>query len=251
LDLDAEHRDIYGQIEADVISYLSGLAAKDEKFLESIKKLPKEEREFAINERRASVELRTARAKALVQIEKCKQAAAIGKLEQAVEWIEDFLENDEKLVVFCTHRIIVNELLARFPKALTIVGGQSTESRDTAIQAFQNNPKKRLMVCTIKAGGVGTTLTASSNTVFLELAWGPGDHDQAEDRCHRIGQKDAVNAWYLLARDTIEEKIAQLIESKRLVVNAVTDGDPLHNASQGTILGDLVQQLTGKISLLN
>jgi SNF2 family DNA or RNA helicase len=59
---------------------------------------------------------------------------------------------------------------------------------------------------------------------FLELEWTPAIHDQAEDRCHRIGQRDAVTAWYLLAADTIDETMAELIQRKREIVGAVTDG---------------------------
>jgi SWI/SNF-related matrix-associated actin-dependent regulator 1 of chromatin subfamily A len=70
----------------------------------------------------------------------------------------------------------------------------------------------------------GITLTRASNVAFLELEWTPAMHDQAEDRCHRIGQHDAVTAWYLLAADTIDETMARLIESKRRHVAAVTDG---------------------------
>lgn len=260
-ELDHEYRKLYERVETDTIDYIMDLAEKDEKFLESIKKYPRVEREAMLSERRAEAGERAARARVLVMIEHLKQTAAIGKMEKAIEWIEDFLESGEKLVVFCTHKIVAQQLLDHFnnPRWLRknkmneivkIVGGQSDESRNESVEAFQNDPKTRLMICSIKAGGLGLTLTASSNVAFLELAWGPADHDQAEDRCHRIGQADNVTAWYLLAKDTIEEKIAQLIESKRLGVNAVTDGDPMHNMSQGSIYGDLLKLLTGGKVLL-
>jgi SNF2 family DNA or RNA helicase len=70
----------------------------------------------------------------------------------------------------------------------------------------------------------GITLTRASNVAFLELEWTPAMHDQAEDRCHRIGQRDAVTAWYLLAAGTIDETMARLIQRKRGIVAAVTDG---------------------------
>jgi SNF2 family DNA or RNA helicase len=70
----------------------------------------------------------------------------------------------------------------------------------------------------------GITLTRASNVAFLELEWTPAMHDQAEDRCHRIGQRDAVTAWYLLAANTIDETMARLIQRKRAIVAAVTDG---------------------------
>ena len=60
----------------------------------------------------------------------------------------------------------------------------------------------------------GITLTRASNVCFLELEWTPAMHDQAEDRCHRIGQRDAVTAWYLLAAETIDETMARLIQQQ-------------------------------------
>ena len=94
------------------------------------------------------------------------------------------------------------------------------------MRAFQgpDAADNQLIVCSIEVAGQGITLTRSSNVAFLELDWTPAKHDQAEDRCHRIGQQDAVNATYLLAADTIDETIATLLERKRAVIGAVTDG---------------------------
>ena len=83
-------------------------------------------------------------------------------------------------------------------------------------------------MCSIEVAGQGITLTRSSNVAFLELEWTPAMHDQAEDRCHRIGQRDAVTAWYLLAAETIDETMARLIQRKRTHVAAVTDGRVLN-----------------------
>ena len=80
------------------------------------------------------------------------------------------------------------------------------------------------MMCSTRVAGQGITLTRASNVAFLDLEWSPAMHDQAEDRCHRIGQEDAVTAWYLLAAETIDETMAELIARKRGIVEAVTDG---------------------------
>jgi SWI/SNF-related matrix-associated actin-dependent regulator of chromatin subfamily A-like protein 1 len=80
------------------------------------------------------------------------------------------------------------------------------------------------MVCSMRAASQGITLTRASNVAFLELDWTPARHDQAEDRLHRIGQDSAVTAWYLLAPDTIDETMAQVLERKRSLIDAVTDG---------------------------
>lgn len=160
----------------------------------------------------------------LAKIEGLKQLAVAGKLEAVREWVSDFLETGEKLVLFAWHRSAVHQLAEAFD-APSISGDTSLEDRQAAIDRFQNDASCHLIVCNIKAAGVGITLTAASNVAFVELGWTPADHDQAEDRCHRIGQNDNVTAWYLVAENTIEEKIAALIDRKRGVVNQATDGD--------------------------
>jgi SNF2 family DNA or RNA helicase len=108
------------------------------------------------------------------------------------------------------------------------MGADSLADRDAAIEAFQDPGGPSLIVGATRVAAQGITLTRASNVAFLELEWTPAMHDQAEDRCHRIGQRDAVTAWYLLAANTIDETMARLIQSKRAIVAAVTDGRALH-----------------------
>ena len=165
-------------------------------------------------------------AEALAKIEALKQLSVQGKLAESIDWISDFLDNGEKLVVFAVHRFVIDALMEKFGKiAVKIDGSVSLTERNKAVEAFQGNDKIRLFVGNIKAAGVGLTLTASSNVAFLELPWTPGDLSQAEDRCHRIGQKDSVNIYFLLAPDTIEERLAHILDSKRKVLDAVLDGE--------------------------
>jgi SWI/SNF-related matrix-associated actin-dependent regulator of chromatin subfamily A-like protein 1 len=166
----------------------------------------------------------TLRAKRLAQLTALKRLAAKGKLAAAAAWIEDFLESGEPLVVFAHHTEVQEELLARFPHAGHLLGRDSPVAREETVRAFQDGTGPGLLVCSTLAAGHGITLTRASNVAFLELEWTPAHHDQAEDRCHRIGQHDAVTAWYLLAAGTIDEQIAELLHSKRRVVEAVTDG---------------------------
>ena len=77
----------------------------------------------------------------------------------------------------------------------------------------------------MRAASQGITLTRASNVAFLELDWTPARHDQAEDRLHRIGQDRGVTAWYLLAPETIDETMAELLQRKRSLIGAVTDGN--------------------------
>ncbi|MGH2903331.1 MAG: helicase-related protein, partial [Solirubrobacteraceae bacterium] len=187
------------------------------------------------------------RAERLVRLNALKLLAARGKLAAALAWIHDFLSSGERLVVFAHHREIQRALLERFPGALHILGQDSAAARDTALRAFQEPDEgdgaNQLIVCSIEVAGHGITLTRASNVAFLELDWTPAKHDQAEDRCHRIGQQDTVNASYLLAAGTVDETIATLLERKRAVIGAVTDG--LDEDEEGVVDG-LVRELRGE-----
>ena len=166
------------------------------------------------------------RAERLVRLNALKLLAARGKLHAALHWIHDFLSSGERLVVFARHREIQHGVLERFPAALHVLGDDTPARprRRASGRSRRRACDSQLIVCSIEVAGQGITLTRSSNVAFLELDWTPAKHDQAEDRCHRIGQQDAVNATYLLAAETIDETIATLLERKRAVIGAVTDG---------------------------
>jgi SWI/SNF-related matrix-associated actin-dependent regulator 1 of chromatin subfamily A len=185
------------------------------------------------------------RAERLVRCNALKLLAARGKLHAALAWIHDFCSSGERLVVFAGHKEIQRAVLARFPHALHILGEDSAAARDAALQAFQApdaDEANQLIVCSIEVAGHGLTLTRASSVAFLELDWTPAKHDQAEDRCHRIGQQDAVNAYYLLAADTIDETISALLERKRAIIGAVTDG---REEDEEGVLDALVRELRG------
>jgi SNF2 family DNA or RNA helicase len=161
----------------------------------------------------------------LVQLNKLRQLAGRGKLEAALAWLSDFVASGEPLVVFADHIEIQEALVERFgADAVHVLGADSTTARDAAVQAFQQDDGPQVIVCSLRAAGQGLTLTRASNVAFLELDWTPARLAQAEDRCHRIGQGNAVTAWYLLAPDTIDETMADLLAVKRGVIGAVTDG---------------------------
>lgn len=178
------------------------------------------------------------KAEQLVQAEALKQLAVQGKLGQVTEWIENHIDNDGKLVVFATHKETIDHLMKAFgSRAVKIDGSVALADRDIAVNAFQNDDSIRLFVGNIKAAGVGLTLTAASSVAFVELPWTPGDLVQAEDRCHRIGQKNAVNIYYLVAQHTIDEQVASLLDSKRRVLSAILDG---RAPEQMSLLSELI-----------
>ena len=165
------------------------------------------------------------RAERLVRLNALKLLAARGKLAAALAWIHDFCSSGERLVVFAHHR----EIQRAAARPLPFGAPHSRRGQPPAAMprcARFRHPtglENQLVVCSIEVAGQGLTLTRSSNVVFLELDWTPAKHDQAEDRCHRIGQKDSVNASYILAAGTVDETISTLLERKRAVIGAVTE----------------------------
>jgi SWI/SNF-related matrix-associated actin-dependent regulator 1 of chromatin subfamily A len=180
------------------------------------------------------------RAEALVKLNALRHVAAQGKLAAAVEWIQAFIESDERLVVFAHHRDIQASLLDAFPDAARILGSDSLAERDQNVERFQAEGGPHLCICSLEAASHGFTLTAAASVAFVELGWTPAKHEQAEDRVHRIGQERHVTAWYLLAADTIDERIAALIDHKRAVVGSVTDGTA---GSDAAVIDRLLREL--------
>lgn len=183
----------------------------------------------------------------VVEMDKLKRKVAYMKLDPITDWINEFIETGEKLVVFAHHIDIQQALLQRFPEAAHILGSDSPEVRDQNISKFQNDPDTKVIICSIKVAGVGITLTAASNVAFVELGWTPAEHSQAEDRCHRIGQEDSVNCWYFVGEDTIDEIILETLNNKSAIVDQVTDGSlkhrPLH--IYDTIMRNLLKRRGG------
>lgn len=168
---------------------------------------------------------KTMRGEAMVLIGILKKISARGKVEDVLEHIQEVVEAGEKIVVFAWHKDIVRSLCEAIPGALTITGDDSEEARNQAIYKFQNIPKSQVIICNIKSGGVGITLTASSRVLFIELPWNPATSDQCEDRCHRIGQKDSVQCTYFLGHNTIDDYIYGIIQKKRAMVDQVTGSE--------------------------
>lgn len=168
---------------------------------------------------------RKMRMEALVKFMTLRSLATHGKIAQATDFIRTFLESGKKLIVFCSLHDVVDALVKEFPDAVTITGRDSAAQKQLAVDGFQNNPDVRLAVCSIKAAGVGLTLTAASDVAFIELPWTYADCCQCEDRAHRIGQKDNVSCYYLLGRGTIDHTIYALIHTKKSIAAEIMNSD--------------------------
>jgi SNF2 family DNA or RNA helicase len=230
-----DHMKKYREAESDLISYLAGQAKKS---AEAQGATTHEAREAAL-----VATMKAQAAEQLVAVNTLKRLASEAKYSLAVEWIDNFLTSDSKLIVFTWHKDLANRIAQHYG-AVKLTGDSTMEERTKAVDSFQNEPEVKVFVSTLKAGGVGITLTASSDVLFLEQGWTPADMDQAADRAHRIGQQDSVTAWTLIAQDTIDEDIKELIAYKRELVDASTDGKVLEDKQN--VLTDLLIRLARK-----
>lgn len=173
---------------------------------------------------------------AFSELAKLRQSTAIAKAPLVVEHVQSVLENVDKVVLFAHHRAVVNALAEPFgDAAVTLKGDDGAEARQAAVDRFQEAPRCRLFVGSITAAGFGLTLTASLHVVFAELDWVPAHMTQAEDRTHRIGQKNSVLVQHLVLQDSLDARMVRTFIKKQRVIDQITDGDVQGDLFDGDI----------------
>jgi SWI/SNF-related matrix-associated actin-dependent regulator of chromatin subfamily A-like protein 1 len=190
---------------------------------------------------------RAMRGEVMVRIGHLKRISARGKLNDVVSYVSDIIESGEKIVIFIHHKENAEHLKKMFPASVTVLGNNTSAEKQTAIDRFQKDPECQTIICSIKAAGVGITLTASSRVAFVELPWHPADTEQCEDRCHRIGQKDSVQCIYFLGKQTIDEDIYKLIDKKRGISDTITGAKNDVETSMVDSLIDLLNKQKAQI----
>ena len=153
-----------------------------------------------------------------------RQAAGVAKLSHVIDFVKNIMEIEESVVVFCHHKYIhklLHESLQGFAPA-SIIGGQTDKIRQNNIDSFQNGDTK-LMIAGLRAGNLGINLTRAKYVIFAELDWSPAIHRQAEDRLHRIGQKNTVFAYYLIGNGTLDNHVADILVDKSYEIDSIMD----------------------------
>ena len=153
-----------------------------------------------------------------------RQVAGIAKVSHVVNFVKNIMEIEESVVVFCHHKVIhklLHERLEEF-SPVSIIGGQTATFRQEQIDKFQRGESK-LMIAGIRAGNVGINLTQAKYVIFAELDWSPAIHRQAEDRLHRIGQKNTVFAYYLIGKGTLDDHVASILVDKSYEIDSIMD----------------------------
>ncbi|XP_042437725.1 SWI/SNF-related matrix-associated actin-dependent regulator of chromatin subfamily A-like protein 1 isoform X1 [Zingiber officinale] len=161
-------------------------------------------------------------------INKIFNDSAEAKVPAVLDYLGTVIEAGCKFLIFAHHQHMIDAihqfLLKKKVGCIRIDGGTPPTSRQAFVADFQEKDSIKAAVLSIRAGGVGLTLTAASTVIFAELSWTPGDIIQAEDRAHRIGQVSSVNIYYLLANDTVDDIIWDVVQNKLENVGQVLDG---------------------------
>jgi len=149
------------------------------------------------------------------------------KITRAVQLVEEIVANGNKVVVFSTFKdsakYLFNLLLKYNP--LLCTGDQKDNEINDSILKFQNNDYNKVMIATWQKMGTGVTLNKANYAIFLDTPWTDGVFEQAQDRIHRIGSKQPVFIYNLICKDTIDERVKDIVNSKWALSNYVIDDD--------------------------
>mgnify|MGYP006180919767 FL=1 len=164
-------------------------------------------------------------AEALVTINALRKVGSLYKVPAAIEYTAELLEQGQAVVIFTEYLESAKALytaLSQIAPCELLTGETKQEDRQAIVDRFQSGTSK-IFIGTIKAGGVGLTLTAANQVILVDRPWTPGDADQAEDRCYRIGQNNTVNAYWIQL-GMIDEAIDTLLAEKRDRIELVLKG---------------------------
>ena len=204
----------------DKVRYKEVIASDTDYYLEELDKIwtkLEEEQKDAESEFSKSASYQRA-------IQSERQIAGVAKLPHVINFVKNIMEIEESVVVFCHHKVIhklLHESLQEFTP-VSIIGGQSDKLRQDQIDKFQKGESK-LMIAGLRAGNVGINLTKAKYVIFAELDWSPAIHRQAEDRLHRIGQKNTVFAYYLIGNGTLDDHVANILVDKSYEIDEIMD----------------------------
>lgn len=154
-----------------------------------------------------------------------RHEVGLAKVDACLDLIHDAIESSGKVIVFAHHRDVIaalSDALVDYMPAV-IHGGIPVQARQEAVDRFQTDDRCRVFIGQIQAAGVGLTLTASSHVIFVELDWTPGIVSQAEDRVHRIGQKDSVLIQHVVLEGGFDARMVKALVRKQTVIEKALD----------------------------
>jgi SWI/SNF-related matrix-associated actin-dependent regulator 1 of chromatin subfamily A len=163
---------------------------------------------------------------------KVRKVIAEEKVKNTIELAENIIEQGKKVIIFTNFTDTLRTIYEHFGKqAVYLDGSCSKPHRQKAVDDFQENDKIKVFVGNLKAAGVGITLTSAEAVIMNDLSFVPAEHAQAEDRSHRIGQKNSTSVYYPLFENTIEGVIYDILNRKKKIISTVMGDDIMDDAS--------------------
>ena len=161
------------------------------------------------------------------------------KLDRMEELVEEAVENGKKVVIFSNWTQMTDAMCNRFNDTRThnydyaLITGETKDSdRQAIVERFQTDKNTKVLIGTAGAMGTGLTLTAGTVEIFMDEPWNMALKEQCVDRCHRIGQKDNLTIYTLMCKDTIDERIHEIVQEKGMLADAIVDGKVVANKSE-------------------
>ena len=169
-------------------------------------------------------------ARDLVEMTLLRTFIAMETVPYSIEKAEEALELNKKVIIFCNFNDEMDAFNRHFGnKAVCVRGGMSDKQKQLSVDRFQEDDSCKVFVGQIKAAGVGLTLTKAEIVIMNSLDWVPGNHEQAEDRAYRIGQKETVNIYYMLMDDTIDTLVWDILNEKKKIIGTIMGEDDIIN----------------------
>jgi len=224
IDLPKEERKQYDLVESNLVAYLKTY------------KKGKSEKDIA----------RSLQAEKLVRLNLLREINAMGKISAAKDLIDTIIDADEKVIVFSGFNAPLKELSEMYEEnSVLLLGETPVDERGAMVAKFQENPDCKIFFGGTKSAGVGITLTAASNVIFLDLPWNPADLEQGENRAHRPGAEyECLNIYTIYSRDSVDGFMRKLLDRKQEIIDQLIEGKEAE--SEKDMIDDYIKELSQK-----
>lgn len=253
--VDIDNREEYERVEEDVVNWCADQAVLKNEFLRMLQHLPDDQHDAVIERKKIETRMRTMRAAALIRIGALKRVAAKGKVGAVTEWIQEFLQSENKLVAFA-EQIAIQKKIQEIFGCLHIFGADDIQTRQLHKEIFQGETgnilglNQQMIMCSLGAAREGVSLDAADDLLLIERPWTPAEEMQAIARIdrHRVHN---ITAYRAMAVDTIEEMIDKRLADRQRIVEAVTSGKLPEDAGKRAIHTSVIDEVFSDLAALS
>jgi SWI/SNF-related matrix-associated actin-dependent regulator 1 of chromatin subfamily A len=175
------------------------------------------------------------KAKFVLKRNELSKAVIVGKMDVAIKWVENFLEEKKQIVIFTKHILPLTMLQEHFKNDIRLIyGAVKLDDRNIYVNMFQKGKLK--IIAGNSAMAEGLTMTSASDMLFIEFAYSPMKQAQREDRIHRMGQKENVMIYKMIAKDTVDEAVISMQKDKNKVIQKTLVGESVKSVDDDAFM---------------